>query len=77
MLAVGTERRRAANEFRARVFGGDDERVIAFICECGHHSCHRTVMLTLRQYGRARPGPIVDPEHESRHSDEDLVEYAS
>ena len=72
-----TEKRRAANEFRARVFGGDEERVIAFICECGHHSCHRTVTLTLSQYGRVRPGPILDSEHASRHSDGDLVEYAS
>lgn len=74
---MGTEKRWAANEFRARVFGDDEERVIAFICECGHQSCHRTVQLTLGQYGRVRPGPILDPEHTSRRSDDDLVEYAS
>ncbi len=58
---MGIERR-DANTFRARVFGSES-RLIAFICECGDSSCHRTVPLTLAEYEQLRPGLIVHEDH--------------
>ena len=61
---MGTEKKRTANTFRARVFGDEATRTIAFICECGSSSCHRTVLLTLAEYERRRPDLVVHADHE-------------
>jgi len=57
--------KQTANTFRARVFGDDAARLIAFICECGRPSCHRTVPLTLDEYEQRRPELIVHPDHDA------------
>lgn len=51
------------NEFRARVFGTEESRLIGFICECADPDCRRTIMLTLEDYRRARPGLLVHDDH--------------
>jgi hypothetical protein len=60
---VKTDKRSASNRFRARVFGGDSARLIGFVCECGDPTCHRTVALTLEEYGRSRPGLLLHEAH--------------
>ena len=73
-----TDRRRAANDFRARVFGTGAGRVIAFICECGRSTCHQTVVLDLDEYEQRRPGLILHGSHEQwAASTGDLFERAS
>jgi len=57
------ERGTAANAFRARVFGDDRARPIAFVCECGDPACSRTVILSVDEYHRRRPGLLVHDEH--------------
>lgn len=42
--------RRHINEFRSRTFGPQDDRLIAFVCECTDVGCHRTVELTRVMY---------------------------
>jgi hypothetical protein len=44
------------------------QKVIEFICECGDPSCRRTVVLTLAEYERRRPAPILHPDHEPSRS---------
>jgi len=61
-----TQRRRAANDFRARVFGAEAHRVIAFVCECGRASCHQTVAMDVHEYELRRPAPILHGSHEQR-----------
>lgn len=68
------ERGTAANAFRARVFGGDLSRPIAFVCECGDPACSRTVILTVDEYHRRRPGLLVHDEHAIGW--EDLIDQA-
>jgi hypothetical protein len=57
--------RREVNEFRLRTFGREDDRLIAFICECADPDCRRAVALTratcddLRVQGK----PILFPTH--------------
>ena len=58
--------RRSTNSYRARVLGTESGRLIAFICECGDPGCYRTVALTLAQYERIRPGPILHEVHGTR-----------
>jgi hypothetical protein len=59
--------RQEINDFRARVFGHDDDRMIAFICECSDSRCHRIVMLTRATYGelRRQGKPVLMPGHVS------------
>jgi hypothetical protein len=65
MDAVESDRRKAANTFRAAVFGAQNkDRVIAFVCECGREDCKRTVVLTADEYVRARPGLILHESHD-------------
>jgi len=44
---------------------GTKNRLIAFVCECGSTSCHRTVPLTLEEYEQRRPGLIVHADHDA------------
>jgi hypothetical protein len=57
--------RREVNEFRLQAFGREDDRVIAFICECGDPMCYRTVVLTRSVYDelRRQEKPILFPSH--------------
>ncbi len=57
--------RRDVNEFRLRTFGHEDDRVIAFICECADPDCRRTVVLTRTTYDdlRRQRKPILFPTH--------------
>ena len=59
----GAGARRNLNESRRRLFGGDRERTIAFVCECGDPGCRRSVLLTPEQYEERRGGSIVHAEH--------------
>lgn len=63
------ERGTAANAFRARVFGQDPARPIAFVCECGDPTCCRTVVLTLDEYDRRRPGLLIHDDHAATRDD--------
>jgi hypothetical protein len=53
--------RREVNEFRVRTFGREDERLIAFICECADPDCRRAVTLTRATYDdlRRQGNPIL------------------
>jgi hypothetical protein len=42
--------RRDVNDYRRRAFGGDPDRVVAFVCECDDERCRRAVLLTAAQY---------------------------
>jgi hypothetical protein len=57
--------RREVNEFRLRTFGREDERLIAFICECADADCRRAVTLTRATYDdlRRQGKPILFPAH--------------
>lgn len=68
------ERGTAANTFRARVFGESATRPIAFVCECGNLACRRTIILTLDEYKRRRPGLLIHDDHGI--SPEDVIEQA-
>lgn len=57
------ESRIDVNAYRARVFGTESSRLIGFVCECEDPDCRRTVMLTLEEYSRARPGLLLHEEH--------------
>jgi hypothetical protein len=56
---------REVNEFRLRTFGREDDRMIAFICECADPDCSRAVALTRATYDdlRRQSKPILFPEH--------------
>lgn len=71
-----TKRATDANSFRARVFGKDASRLVAFVCECGDPTCHRTVALTLNEYEARRPGLLVHDDH-CVPSDEPITRWAS
>jgi hypothetical protein len=43
----------AAADERAAGWAGEDEK-FAFQCECGKSGCNGRVLMTLREYGRAR-----------------------
>lgn len=61
--------RREVNEYRRRLFGGEPERVVAFVCECADERCRRAVLLTAAQYDRARAADrpvVVDASHNAR-----------
>lgn len=45
--------------------GTESARLIAFICECGSTSCHRTVPLTLEEHEQRRPGLMVHADHDA------------
>ena len=53
------------NVNRVDLFGTNEQRVIAFICECGDGDCRETVLLTAPQFqAQAADGaPIVHPRH--------------
>jgi len=57
--------RREVNEFRLQAFGRDDDREIAFICECADPMCYRTVVLPRSAYDelRRQEKPILFPSH--------------
>jgi hypothetical protein len=42
--------RRTLNEYRLLVFGTDEYRRIAFVCECDDPSCGRSVVLNRLEY---------------------------
>lgn len=63
MPLVENDERMSANAYRARVFGTEAGRLIAFVCECEDPGCRRTVALTLDEYRRARPGLLLHAEH--------------
>jgi len=56
---------REVNEFRLRTFGREDDRMIAFICECADPDCCRTVAVTRATYDdlRRQGKPILFPTH--------------
>lgn len=60
-----TERRRQVNVNRVHLFGTNEQRVIAFVCECGDGDCRETALLTGPQFqARAADGErIVHPRH--------------
>ena len=62
-MNVETEGRMSTNIYRARVFGTDAGRVIAFICECEDPDCRRTIMLTLEEYNGVRPALLLHEDH--------------
>jgi hypothetical protein len=57
--------RREVNEFRLRTFGREDDRMIAFICECADLDCSRAVTLTRATYDdlRRQGKPLLFPAH--------------
>ena len=57
--------RREVNEFRLRTFGREDDRMIAFICECADPDCRRAVVLRRATYDdlRRQGKPILFPAH--------------
>ena len=63
--AVHSELRQSLNADRRRRFG-DSGRPLALVCECGNSTCHRTVLMTPKQYD-AQPGPILYPGHAPTH----------
>ncbi len=58
----------SANGQLARTFGGHEDRLIAFVCECGDPGCYRGVLLTIEEYERRRPGLIVHDGHRRPHA---------
>jgi hypothetical protein len=65
---VDTAQRRQVNDYRRRAFGGDPDRVIAFVCECGDVSCSRTIQLTAHEYTARRDGILLHQTHETAES---------
>jgi hypothetical protein len=61
-MEPGTERRKAMNEHRRRMFG-DAGRPLALLCECDDPDCRETILLTVEEYDAARPGPILHTMH--------------
>ena len=61
-----TERRKAMNEHRRRLFG-DAGRPLALLCECDDPDCRETILLTVEEYDSLRPRPILHPTHARTH----------
>ena len=60
-----TDRRRRLNQDRQRLFGTQEQRTIAFLCECGDEECCETVLLTSSDFDtRTRSGePVLHQLH--------------
>lgn len=53
--------RRLANDAifeAAERFGGSDQHLYQFVCECGAKQCHELVLLSLEDYRLREPGSI-------------------
>jgi hypothetical protein len=53
--------RRLANDAifeAAERFGGSDQHLYQFVCECGSRECHELVLVSLDEYRRREPGTI-------------------
>lgn len=57
-----SELRRQLNDDRRRQFASTG-RPLALVCECGDPDCARTVVLSVTEYERRRPGPILHDAH--------------
>jgi hypothetical protein len=58
--------RREVNEFRRAKFGGEEDRAVAFVCECADPDCRRAVILTTAEYDAERAstaGAVLYPGH--------------
>ena len=57
--------RRQLNDYRLLVFGTDDHRPIAFVCECDNEGCFRSVVLSRLAYEdlRRQGKPILFHAH--------------
>jgi hypothetical protein len=64
--------RRTLNEYRLLVFGTDEYRRIAFVCECDDPSCGRSVVLNRLEYEdlRQHDEPVLFHAHLVRASAE-------
>ena len=54
--------RRRLNEHRLTLYA-DRDREIVFVCECADPDCRTGVMLTVRDYDKLRPEPILAEGH--------------
>ena len=55
--------RRWFNDDRKRLFGGDGQRLIAFVCECTDPDCREAVLLTADEYEARRGRLVVHENH--------------
>jgi hypothetical protein len=57
--------RREFNDYRVLIFGTDEHRPIAFVCECDDEGCARTVVLSRPAYEdlRRQGKPILFHAH--------------